>query len=112
MGGTFVRGGPSASNCGYQESEVHHWFDWARTHVPPNAFQSLGVPVWSPDDHSYSYVNDRNLGSKHWYVSERAVPSAEWVSVMNIETGEVLWRAPAQWPTGSRALTSFLVTRL
>ncbi|MFF3654964.1 hypothetical protein [Streptomyces olivochromogenes] len=76
------------------EVDTRHWFGWARTNVPRNAFQSLGVPVWTPDDPDY--VNDRNLGSKHWYVVERAVPAAEWVSVVDIETDTVLWRAPVQ----------------
>lgn len=76
------------------EAEAHHWFGWAKDNVPSNAHRSLGVPVWTPDDHFY--VNEQNLGSKHWYVIERAVPAAEWVAVMNIDTDKLLWRAPAQ----------------
>ncbi|MGW6391243.1 hypothetical protein ACWFR1_12245 [Streptomyces sp. NPDC055103] len=75
------------------EAEAHHWFGWAEVNVPPNAFQSLGVPVWTPDDPSY--VNDRNLGSKHWHVVEGAVSAAEWVSVVDIDTDKVLWPATA-----------------
>ncbi|MFF7613543.1 hypothetical protein [Streptomyces lavendulae] len=87
----FREGRTIRFELGVPEAETHHWFSWARANVPPSAFQSLGVPVWTPDDPAY--VNGRNLGSKHWYVLERAVPAAEWVSVVDIETNEVLWRA-------------------
>ncbi|MFI2370043.1 hypothetical protein [Streptomyces sp. NPDC018833] len=35
------------------KDETHHWFGWAKANLPANAFQSLGVPVWTPDNPSY-----------------------------------------------------------
>ncbi|MFD6936246.1 hypothetical protein ACFWAP_08855 [Streptomyces goshikiensis] len=76
------------------QADAHHWFGWAKVNVPPNAHHSLGVPVWTPDDHAY--VNHWNRGSKHWYVIQRDVPADEWVTAVDVETSEVLWRAPEQ----------------
>ncbi|GCD99780.1 hypothetical protein EHYA_07502 [Embleya hyalina] len=78
------------------EADTHHWFVWAKKadHVPANVFRSLGVPVWTPDNPAF--VSNQNLGSKHWYVIERQIPVAEWVEIVNIDTGTVIW------PSGNR----------
>ncbi|MGQ4484341.1 hypothetical protein ACN6LM_002670 [Streptomyces sp. SAS_281] len=72
------------------EQDVHQWHTWGKDRgLPPEAFRSLGIPVWTPDDPSY--LTETNRESHRWYVVERRIPSPEWVQVTDTEADSVIW---------------------
>lgn len=57
--------------------EVKPWFGWSRRQgIEKSWYQALN--------------NAASGGAKHWAVIERPVPVAEWVSVIDMHTGELL----------------------
>jgi hypothetical protein len=58
--------------------EAHRWVPWAWGHLPPGAAESLTSARLGGDPDG-------------WYVVERALPAAEWVEAVDLETRMPLW---------------------
>jgi hypothetical protein len=67
--------------------DAQHWPEWARTHGVRNMrYRALAASGGDPE---------------RWWVVERPLPRAEWVEIVEMDGGAVIWRRPLSETTAT-----------
>lgn len=70
--------------------DAHPWGEWSRSHVPPEAWPSLGIRIPFPAP-GQAALSQRNRDADHWFVTTEPIPMAQWVEVRLINEDRPLW---------------------